>query len=110
MHQERSVPKRSKRVREQVVVYLDARDRALLEKLTGKTGLPKTELFRRGLRRLAEETLGENRPGASLRFLVSTAADDRFPADVSERADHYLYESGYAARLRRAKRKRARPR
>ena len=105
------MPKRAvKRVREQVVVYLDARDHALLEKLTGKTGLPKTELFRRGLRRLADETLGESRPGASLRFLVSTAADDRFPPDVSDRPEHYLYQSGYQERLKREKRKRARPR
>jgi len=36
------------RVREQVVVYLGAQDRALLEELSEKTGLAKTELFRRG--------------------------------------------------------------
>lgn len=110
MHQESLVPKRAQRLREQVVVYLDARDRALLEKMTAKTGLPKTELFRRGLRRLADEALGEKRPGSSLRYLVSTAGVDQFPPDVSERADHYLYEGGYEARLKRAKRKRARSR
>ncbi|HEV8597841.1 MAG TPA: hypothetical protein VGQ69_00610 [Gemmatimonadales bacterium] len=104
------MPKRSQRVREQVVVYLDARDRELLDKMTAKTGLPKTELFRRGLRRLADEALGENRPGSSLRYLVSTAGVDQFPPDVSERADHYLYGSGYEARLKQTKRKRARPR
>jgi len=106
----RIMPKREpKRVREQVMVYLDARDRALLEKMTEKTGLAKTELFRRGLRRLADETLGENRPGSSLRYLVSTASDDGFPPDVAERADYYLYGGGYDARLKRTKRKRARP-
>jgi hypothetical protein len=105
------VPKReSKRVREQVVVYLDARDHALLDEMTEKTGLPKTELFRRGLRRLADETLGERRPGSSLRYLVATARDDGFPPDVAERADYYLYGGGYEARLKGAKRKRARPR
>ncbi len=47
------MPKRDpKRVREQVVVYLDARDHALLEKMTERTGLAKTELFRRGLVKL----------------------------------------------------------
>jgi hypothetical protein len=101
---------RPKRVREQVVVYLDPRDRTLLDKMTRKTGLPKTELFRRGLRRLADETLDESRPGASLRYLVSTAGSDAFPGDVAERADHYLYGSGYEARLKGSKRKRARPR
>lgn len=80
-----------KRVREQVVVYLDPRDRALLEEMAEKTGLAKTELFRRGLRRLADETLKENRSGSSLRYLVSTTGDDTFPPDVAERADHYLY-------------------
>jgi len=57
----------AKRVREQVVVYLDERDRALLEKLTNRTGLAKTELFRRGLRRLADEMLGRKAPGFSLK-------------------------------------------
>jgi hypothetical protein len=96
-----------KRVREQVVVYLDARDRALLESMTGKTGLSKTELFRRGLRRLADDTLGAKGPGSSLRYLVSTASDDGFPADVAGRADYYLYGGGYQ---KRPARKRARPR
>jgi hypothetical protein len=99
-----------KRVREQVVVYLDPRDRALLDKMTKKTGLPKTELFRRGLRRLAEEALDESRPGSSLRYLVSTAGDDAFPPDVAERADHYLYGGGYEPRSKGSKRKRARSR
>ncbi len=92
---------RAKRTREQVVVYLDAGDRALLQEMTEKTGLPKTELFRRGLRRLAEETLGEKEPGSSLRYLIATAADDQFPPDVAERADHYLYGGGYEDRVKR---------
>jgi len=99
--------KKSKRAREQVVVYLDARDRTLLEQMAGKTGLARTELFRRGLRRLALETLAEHRPGSSLGYLIATAADDDFPADVAARHDHYLYGGGYR---RRRPRKRARPR
>jgi hypothetical protein len=95
-----------KRVREQVVVYLDARDRALLEELTKATGLAKTELFRRGLRRLADEALTGKAPGFSLRQLVTTAVDDDFPADVAERADEYLYRNYQ----RRKPRQRARPR
>lgn len=96
-----------KRVREQVVVYLDSRDRALLEQLAKTTGLAKTELFRRGLRRLAEEALAGAAPGYSLRRLVASADNDDFPPDVAERADEYLYRRKYE---RRKPRKRARPR
>ena len=99
--------KEPKRVREQVVVYLDERDRALLEQMTKKTGLPKTELFRRGLRRLADDALSEKKPGFSLRQLVATAKSDDLPADVAEHADSYLYGDGYR---KRSKRKRARTR
>ena len=94
------------RVREQVVVYLDARDRALLDQLTNTTGLAKTELFRRGLRRLADDTLTRTAPGYSLRELVASADSDDFPPDVAERADEYLYKQKYA----RKPKKRARPR
>ena len=81
-----------KRVREQVVVYLDARDHALLEQLAKATGLAKTELLRRGLRRPTDETLtGTTAPGYSLRQLVASADNDEFPPGVAERADDYLY-------------------
>ncbi len=93
-----------KKVREQAVVYLDERDRELLEEMVEATGLAKTELFRRGLRRLADETLGGKAPGFSLRQLVATAGDDDFPANVAERADEYLYGGGYR---KGGKRKRA---
>jgi hypothetical protein len=89
------------------VVYLDARDRALLEQLTKTTGLPKTELFRRGLRRLADDASARGAPGYSLRQLVASADNDDFPANVAERPDAYLYGQQY----QRAKpKKRARPR
>ena len=99
-------PKKPKRVREQVVVYLDGRDRALLEQMAQETGLARTELFRRGLRRLAEETLQGRKPGSSLAHLVSTAAEDGFPRDVAERHDDYLYGGGYGEK---GKKRRARP-
>jgi hypothetical protein len=102
------MPKRGPgRVREQVVVYLDARDRALLDQLTKSTGLAKTELFRRGLRRLADDVGADKAPGFSLRHLIASADDDDFPPDVSERADEYLYGGKYQ---QRKPRKRARPR
>jgi len=96
-----------KRVREQVVVYLDERDRALLEQLTKATGLPKTELFRRGLRRLADQAMAGAAPGFSLRQLVAAADDDDLPPDIAERPDDYLYRGKYQ---RRKPVKRARPR
>jgi hypothetical protein len=37
-----------KRVREQVVVYLEPRDREMLEKIAAETGLSRTEILRRG--------------------------------------------------------------
>ena len=101
------MPKPPKRIREQVVVYLDGRDRALLDQLTKATGLAKTELFRRGLRRLADDALTGSAPGFSLRQLVASAQNDEFPADVAERADDYLYRGKYQ---RRKPSKRARPR
>ena len=64
---------------------------------------------RRGLRRLADETLGEARPGSSLRYLVATATADEFPPDMAERADHYLHGGGYQEESERARKKRARP-
>jgi hypothetical protein len=97
--------RKPKRAREQVVVYLDARDRALLEELVEQTGLARTELFRRGLRRLAEEMSGERKPGSSLGYLAATAGEDGLPPDVAERHDEYLYGGGYRSAL---KRKRAR--
>ena len=96
-----------KRVKEQAVVYLDERDSALLQEMADKTGLAKTELFRRGLRRLAEETLEGPKAGSSLAFLLATASGDAFPDDVAERHDFYLYGGGYA---QASKRKRASPR
>jgi hypothetical protein len=100
-------PRKPKRVREQVVVYLDGRDRALLEQMTQETGLARTELFRRGLRRLAQETLQGKKPGSSLAYLIATAAQDGFPPDVAERHDDYLYGGEYRKSLTK---RRARPR
>ena len=96
-----------KRVRERVVVYLDARDRALLEQLTKTTGLAKTELFRRALRRLADDTVTATAPGYSLRQLVATANNDDFPTDVAERADEYLYRGSAGRRFRLTRRSRS---
>jgi hypothetical protein len=94
-------------VREQVVVYLDTADRALLEEMAQKTGLARTELFRRGLRRLADDLMSDSRPGASLEYLATTAREDSLPPDVAVRHDHYLHGGGY---IEEVKPKRARTR
>jgi hypothetical protein len=87
--------RRTDRVREQVVVYLDAKDRELLEEMVEATGLARTELFRRGLRRLALDALTDSPPGSSLEYLAETGREDDLPPDVSERPDDYLYGGGY---------------
>jgi hypothetical protein len=84
------------RVREQAVVYMSAQDRELLERLAAETGLPKTELFRRGLRRLAEEMLPERAAGSSIDFLAGVSGDVDAPSDLSERHDDYLYGGGHS--------------
>lgn len=91
------MPKKPGRVREQAVVYLSGGDRELLERLAEETGLSRTEIFRRGLRRLAEELLAEKKPGYSLDYLIATADESRddLPADFSERHDEYLYGGGH---------------
>lgn len=81
----------AKRVREQVVVYMDAADRSLLEDVVTKSGLSKTEIFRRGLRHIAGELLAERKPGSAFDYLIANATEDEFPSDMSERHDDYLY-------------------
>jgi hypothetical protein len=86
-----------KRVREQAVVYLGQRDRALLENLTKETGLSRTELFRRGLWALAAQTFG-GKQSSAMEYLIANTSDADVPADYSERADDYLY-GGREARV-----------
>jgi hypothetical protein len=89
-----------KRVREQAVVYLGQRDRALLENLAKETGLSRTELFRRGLWALAAQTFG-GKQSSALEYLIANASDADLPPDYSERADDYLYGGGSDARVAR---------
>jgi hypothetical protein len=91
------------RGREQVVVYMQEGDRDLLEQLAEQTGLSRTEIFRRGLRRLAEELLPEQQAGSSLDYLIAMAGDSEAPADLSERPDYYLYGGGYERHGRKAR-------
>ena len=88
------------RVREQAVVYLGASDRELLERVAEETGLSRTEIFRRGLYRIADEMLPERQPGSSLDYLASISGDGDGPEDLAGRHDHYLYGGGYADRAK----------
>jgi len=87
---------RADRVREPVQVYLDGQDRDLLEQLAQRTGLPRAELLRRGLRQLARSELAERKPGWSLDVLIGAMGDDpSLPTDLSTRHEEYLYGGGY---------------
>lgn len=87
-------PRPADRVREPVQVYLDRQDRELLEQLVESTGLPRTELIRRGLRALATEKLVAQPPGRSMEDLIGTFGDaPDVPADLSERHDSYLAQA-----------------
>lgn len=90
-----------KTVREQAVVYLGERDRALLDDLAEKTGLSRTELFRRGLWALAAQIGVAAQPGSSIDYLIATASQYAGPTDLAERADDYLYGGEYQTWLSR---------
>lgn len=82
----------SQRIREPVQVYLDPADRGLLDELARRSGLPRAELLRRGLRRLADELLAERAPGWSFARLVGALGEDpSLPEDLAAHHDEYLY-------------------
>jgi hypothetical protein len=95
----------AKKLREQVVVYLDHADGELLEEVAKKTGLAKTEVFRRGLKQIAGQVLPGRRIGSAFEYLINNAAKDDFPADASERLDDYLYGGRPTKALRRRKKR-----
>ncbi|HXD21929.1 MAG TPA: ribbon-helix-helix protein, CopG family [Gemmatimonadaceae bacterium] len=107
----------SSHVREPVQVYLDQPDRALLEAVAARTALPRSEVLRVALRRMAAELPDAERPGASISALVGAldAALD-VPRDLAAHHDDYLYAPVPSAvgRMRetaaasRAKKKRSR--
>lgn len=84
-------------VREPMQVYLDGSDLSILERAALSTGLPKTEVLRRGLRRYAAELLADESPAlAFLNYEASAPAAD-VPADVAERHDEYLADGEMAS-------------
>ena len=97
------MPKRNRvsQVREPVQVYLDPSDRTLLLEIVRRTGLPKAEILRRGLRSVADHLLAERAPGWSMDRLVGALGDDpALPRDLASRHDEYLYGTPRRARRR----------
>src|ERR1700689_931394 len=91
------------RVREPVQVYLDAADRALLDRVAERSALPRSEVLRVALRRLAADLPRAERPGASFSLLVgSLDSASEVPGDLAARHDDYLY--AVPARVRERKR------
>jgi hypothetical protein len=81
-----------KEAREPVQVYLDARDRTLLDAMAKRESIPRSDVLRLALRRLSAELLGQDRPGAALSSLVGVLdAAPSVPTDLAERHDDYLY-------------------
>jgi hypothetical protein len=93
---------RPSRVGEPVQVYLSGRDRALLDDLAERSGVPRSEVIRVALRQMASDTPGTE-SGASLSVLIgSLDASADVPTDMAARHDAYLY--GRPAKRPRRKR------
>jgi len=79
-------------VREPVQVYLDERDRDLLEELSARSSLSKAELLRLGLRHLSAEMLTEGKLGGSLDSLVGVLdKSPRVPRDLAAKHPPLLH-------------------
>lgn len=85
---------RPKRVGEPVQVYLTDRDRALLERVASRTTLPRSEVLRVALRRMAADLPGDAKSDRSLDFLIGSLDGARdVPPDLAANHDEYLYGS-----------------
>jgi hypothetical protein len=86
--------KKPGKIREPVQVYLDPGDRALLDAVAQRASLPRSEVLRVALRRLAADLPRAERPGASLGSLVGALDSARgVPRDLAARHDAYLYST-----------------
>lgn len=81
-------PKRPKRVREPLQVYLAPEERALLDRLARETGLSRAEVLRQGLQNFAAAHPGKS---PMLEFLDSMRGVE-YPPDMGARHDDYLDE------------------
>ncbi len=76
-------------------VYLDPRDRSLLERLARQVGLTKAETVREAVRRWAIEAGAED----PVLNLIGSLDDPDLPADLSTRHDEYAVEGLPYARV-----------
>jgi hypothetical protein len=84
-----------------VQVYLDSRDRSLLDRLASRVGLSRAATLREAVRRWAAELAGED---DRLLDLIGTMDDPTLPPDLSTRHDEYAV-TGYPARRKVAERR-----
>jgi len=90
-----------RRVREPVQAYLEHDDSRLLADLSERLALPKAEVIRLGIRRLAQDLELAQRPGAGVSALIGALDGvSDVPADLAARHDAYLYAEGAAAPAR----------
>jgi hypothetical protein len=85
--------KPTRRVREPIQVYLDADERALLDRVASESGLSRAEVLRRSLRRYAVEQRSGRSPMLEFLDYMESRQDLNLPADLSERHDDYLAEA-----------------
>lgn len=83
------MPRKPSLIREPIQVYLDGRDRALLDALAKREKLPRSEILRMALRRLGAGVAEGSPDGMSL--LTGSLAGTDAPSDLAERHDEYLY-------------------
>ena len=77
-----------------IQVYLDRRDRALLDRLAQQLGLSRAEAIREAVRRWAADVSGGDDP---LLGLIASIDDATLPRDLSTRHDEYAV-GGYSAK------------
>ena len=80
---------RKRLVKEPIQVYLDGRDRALLDALAEREKLPRAEVLRMALRRLGAGVA--EGPVDGMSFLTGSLEGTAAPDDLAERHDEYVY-------------------
>jgi hypothetical protein len=88
-----------RRLREPIQVYLDGRDRSLLDRLAKEADVPRAEILRMGLRRLATDVAGDPR-GVGFRALMGVFEGADVPPDLAARHDEYLYPAKTRAKAK----------
>ena len=83
------MPRKPQALREPIQVYLDGRDRALLDELSKREKVPRSEILRMALRRLGAGVAAGRADG--LAVLTGSLAGTSAPEDLAERHDEYLY-------------------